>query len=418
LKKITDFLESDKLLTPQQFGFRKKTGTNDALKSINDVVTGALNEGKYVGAVLIDLQKAFDTIDHNILLDKCSNLGIRGKMLNIIKSYMTNRKTSTKINNNISEMKNIEFGVPQGSVLGPLLFIIYINDITKYMDNVHTSLYADDILLISVHQNYDVMINNLQSDFNAINDWLILNELFINENKTQFITISSPHMKKPDEVKMKILIHDSKCTTDKCTDSCIQLDSVKETKYLGYVIDDHWSHNAHIKAMITRLRKLMPSLYKLKHVLNKKNKLTIYYAWVESILRYGIEIFGYASKYYITRLQKLQNKIIKTLFKINANISTEDLFKDLKILQVTQLRNLVVSLNNYFDNTFKAFSNSKRLYFRNSTYKFTVPQVRNEYGKRNRNYTVPMLFNNLPENVLIYNNKREGKINLKLFFMK
>ena len=194
-EKIENFLEHYKILSQHQFGFRKNIGTNSALKDINDLITGAINEGKYVGAVLIDLQKAFDTINHAILYKKCSRVGIRGKMLNIIKSYMEGRAVGTKIDHVVSTLEQVRYGVPQGSTLGPLLFLIYINDIAEGTMQTKVFLYADDIILVSIHKNYNTMIKNLQQDFNHINSWLISNELFISEKKTQFISISMPQMK-------------------------------------------------------------------------------------------------------------------------------------------------------------------------------------------------------------------------------
>ena len=128
--KINKFFEKFKILSDIQYGYSKGKSTTQLLINLNEIVTKSLNEGKYVGIVLVDLQKAFDTFDKKILLQKCRKIGLRGKIYNIIESYLDNRKTQVRICGEESEYNEINYGVPQGSVLGPLLYLIYTNDIS------------------------------------------------------------------------------------------------------------------------------------------------------------------------------------------------------------------------------------------------------------------------------------------------
>jgi len=140
----------------------------------------------------------------------------------------------------------------------------------------------------------------------------------------------------------------------------------------------------HIENLVTRLRQFLPTLYHVRHMLDLKSKKMLYYAWIESLLRYGIEVYGFAANSYINRLQKAQNKIIKTLFKNSKKLKTIQLFTELNILTITQLRDYVTVYNNYFSQKFKTVSQSKIQFLRKTTYRYTVPFSRNEYGKRVR----------------------------------
>jgi hypothetical protein len=150
-EQIEKFFKKFQLMNKQQYGYQKGIGTVDALHYINNNITRALNEGKFVGAILIDLQKAFDTLNKEILTEKLYKQGIRGKMLAILISYLTSRKCCVRINNENSDWSEVLHGVPQGSILGPLLFLIYVNDIKDIDWNTCVTLYADDIFMLSIH---------------------------------------------------------------------------------------------------------------------------------------------------------------------------------------------------------------------------------------------------------------------------
>ena len=150
--QLTSFLNKNKVLSSFQFGFRKKHSTNHALISLTEMIRLALDNDQFVCGVFINLQKAFDTVDHKILLSKINHYGIKGIPYEWFKSYLTNRQQFTTVNNKQSELSSIEFGIPQGSILGPLLFLIYINDLSKA------------IICSSVHD--DTNINSSLKDIN------------------------------------------------------------------------------------------------------------------------------------------------------------------------------------------------------------------------------------------------------------
>jgi len=173
-------------------------------------------------------------------------VGLRGKVYNILKSYLSNRKAAVKIGEEYSEFNEINYGVPQGSILGPLLFLIYTNDISHSIERTMIYLFADDTILISISWEYEEMITNLQHDFNLLNYWFMENELYISNEKTIQVDIRAPKTKILQ--KKSIVKHHVKCKClqknidhSRCHNKCENLATKENAKYLGIYIDEHWN---------------------------------------------------------------------------------------------------------------------------------------------------------------------------------
>ena len=184
---IVDFLESNNILYEHQYGFRKGHSTNHAVITLVERVAKALDTGKIVVGVYLDIRIAFDAIDHPILLRKLYSLGIRGNLYTWIKSYLTNRSQFVMYNNSKSETKFITHGVPQGSILGPLFFIVLMNDFSRASNILFSILFADDTTVIIESQNYNNLILTLNTELNKLDVWLQANKLILNTDKTHYM---------------------------------------------------------------------------------------------------------------------------------------------------------------------------------------------------------------------------------------
>ncbi len=198
--QLSSYMEKNKYLSKYQSGFRKFHSTiTSMLKNANDWLIN-MDKGNYNGVVFFDIKKAFDTVDHEILLCKLHKYGISGVELDWCKSYLSNRKQSCFLNGENSSFKIVECGIPQGSCLGPLLFIIYINDLPNALKNMTPSIFADDTG-ISVSSNSVLDIQRLlREDISTIQCWMHENKLTLNALKTEFILIASkPRLKEIEE---------------------------------------------------------------------------------------------------------------------------------------------------------------------------------------------------------------------------
>ena len=191
--RLTSFFTKYDLLSTAQYGFLKGKSTGDALIELLEYVYMCLNEKEFLIGVSVDLCKAFDTLQHPLLLEKLERYGVRGVGLEWIRSYLSGRRQYVFINGVNSSVRHLNIGVPQGSILGPLLFLIYINDLPDMSNQLKPILFADDTTFLLSDRSFSNLIPKLNSELNLVYDWTIYNRLSVNSNKTSCMLFSNRH---------------------------------------------------------------------------------------------------------------------------------------------------------------------------------------------------------------------------------
>ena len=237
--RLEEFLKSSEVLYKYQFGFRKQYSTNHALVSIVEKIRDALDKNMYTCGVFIDLEKAFDTVNHQILLSKLYHYGIRGIANMWFSSYLSGRSQSVTLNGIASSKMNVSCGVPQGSILGPLLFLLYVNDMNLAVRSSIVHHFADDTNLLYSNRSLKKIKTVVEKDLAYLYDWLCANRLSLNAGKTEFI-IFRPSRKKLD-LRITLRLHHTK------------LFESPKIKYLGLILDNKLNWKPHIMELSKKL---------------------------------------------------------------------------------------------------------------------------------------------------------------------
>ena len=325
-KRLSDFIENHELFYKYQFGFRNNHSTSHALITSTTEITSALDRGCSTLGVFLDLKKAFDTVDPKILLLKLEQYGVRGTPLSWFRSYLMDRSQCVKVLNNQSPFLPIHCGVPQGSVLGPLLFLLYINDIDKVCPNLCPILFADDTNLFISGENITNLYNSMNNALSKISLWLKTNKLSINIEKTHYMLFTN---KKPKNIPNLSLNMNG-----------TPLQKVESTKFLGVIIDEKLNFKKHIDYIRKKMSKNIGIISKAKQYFDVHTLTTLYYTFVYPYLNYCIEVWGSASVTSLNVLLKLQKRICRIISHSGFLAHSLPLFKSLRILTVTDIYHL------------------------------------------------------------------------------
>ena len=309
-----------------QYGFRTGHSTDFATIELVDRIITKLDQKNTPIGIFIDLTKAFDTIDHRILIDKLKYYGFTDPAANLIGSYLTNRMQFVQLDDIQSDRRPISTGIPQGSILGPLLFIIYMNDITEASDLFDFILYADDTSLnttleIIANRHPNSTQESINIELNKLNNWLKLNKLSLNIQKTKFMIFTTTNKRTPD-----LQLHIEGTTIER----------VFEFNFLGITLDDKLRWNKHIDKISNKISRNVGILNSMKHFLPIPTKTLIYNSLILSHINYGLLLWGYSCK----RIETLQKKAIRIITLSKYNAHTEPLFKHLKLLKINDLLKL------------------------------------------------------------------------------
>jgi len=302
------------------------------MNSIDDILLN-LDKNNYVAGIFLDFSKAFDCLDHRILLKKLANFGIRGHILNWFSSYLSNRMQFVSVNGVVSEFQQYNYGVPQGSVLGPILFLLYINDIGNIAGLPgKPKLFADDTNAFVFSRSIPELNHNCQLMLDKIFDWTLANRLSLNFDKSCYMLYvpSSSHLVGAD-------LH--------LTLSGKILTRVKSTKYLGISIDEKISWTIHIQDLCTQLRKYIGIFYKLSSKLPLNTLKMLYYALIYPKILYGIELYANTYLTHLHDLIILNNRLLRIIQRKTLATSTITLYSSFNTLPIDKLFKLQILLH-------------------------------------------------------------------------
>lgn len=388
--RLISFLNDAKFFSERQFGFLSGRSTDGALLShVTDIVSH-IERGSFSVAIYMDIKKAFDTVDHTILLEKLEKCGIRGPTLGWFSTYLRNRCQVVRIGDGLSCSQMVTSGVPQGSTLGPLLFLIYVNDLLKLKVKGRIFSFADDTSILFSAKTKTELIHKINSDLKLITAWFSEHKLHLNLDKTNIISFGFQKLNIQQSIKLHLNPH----CVDQC--NCPSLNQVSEIKYLGVILDEKLSWGPHTINLQKKLRKLNYMLYHASRLITRRHLLRIYRAMYEPVLRYGIIHWGHALKKYVTPLKVLQKFSIRIIAGIKRRESTKKFFQEFDILNFEQILKLFsVKYGHRHFGTF-GLAEAPISGLRERGPMLIKPKWRRDSSRAQGAYSIPTVFNSLP----------------------
>ena len=327
--RVYSFLIAKGILDPNQYGFQCGKSPELAFLDLHSKIINAYENKLNSCSIFLDFAKAFDTVNHEILLHKLYHYGIRGSLHDWFKSYLSNRQQCVRVGEHVSEFATVRHGVPQGSILGPLLFLLYINDITQSTPKLQFLLFADDTSIFLAKNDLPSLEKTLNEELEHVSNWLKANKLSLNIKKSNILIFRHKNVKQTDKINIKM--------------DGNNIDEKESAKYLGLYFDNKLTFKRHVDHLLAKLKKGNAILAKLRYFVPKEGIRSVYFAHIQSHLNYGSVTWGSASKYHIDKIVSLQKKSIKIMNFIKKRDHYESPFKKNNILPFGSLRSLSMS---------------------------------------------------------------------------
>ena len=426
--KLTNHLESNNLLYEHQYGFLKGKSTEHNLIHLTNKIGEALNDDKYCIGIFLDLKKAFDVVSHPILLKKLKTLGINGTSIKWFESYLSNRTQKVEINGHTSDSKNLDISVLQGTILGPILFLCFINDLPQATELL-SFLFADDTSCTAEDSDLNRLIAHANTELQKLANWFRANRMAVNISKTKFI-IFHRKGKKINLNGLQILFNNNEIGKTEDPALITPLERVftenpsKENRFyklLGVHLDETLSFKHHIELTCNKISKSLFFINKSKNFLTHKALRSLYFALIHPHLLYCTNIVSIAAPSLLKRITLLQKRAIRTITKSSFLAHTNQLFSSLKILPfqkiITFQKLMFMHSIEYhycpssFTNTWQK-NHTRNIQLRNGN-DFYLPSPKIEFFKKIPLYSLPLEWNNLPDELKFQFNRHTFKIALK-----
>ena len=417
-KQLLNYIEKHQILNEFQFGFRKNRSTEQSIIEITECLKKSIDNNLFTCGIFLDFAKAFDTVNHQILLTKLKKYGVRGIPLQWFSSYLIDRKQYVQLEVK-SSIKTIQCGIPQGSSLGPLLFLIYINDITNCSKKLSFRIFADDTNIFASSSNLEELEQLINRELSKVVEWCNTNRLSINIQKTNFMIIKSPHKKLTKNVEIKISNKDGSYTS---------IDKKSYIKYLGVMIDENITWKPHIAFICSRLARNAGIFLKLRHYISLVQLKQLYYSLAYPYLTYAIVAWGSSYQTQVKKIQIKQNHIIRIFFFSTLyGKNTESALPLINLLDLLTVNNIFKlqslkfihqwvtnQLPSIFDNYFYFAKNNHSYNTRYASNSNLCKQkIKTNIGKQSISAGAPALWQEIPKEIKLIKNSHNFKKRIK-----
>ena len=387
--QLIKFFEKYKLIHPNQFGFQKGVSTEAAINQVYEELASGMDSKELTCAIFLDIRKAFDSINHKLLINKLSRYGIRGTPLKLLSSFLQNRQQSVFVNGVKSKTGTVKCGVPQGSVLGPLLFLCFINDLPNASSKFKTLLFADDACLISRATSVALLESKVNEGLKLVSNWLANNKLCLNYDKTVFLFFSNQR----STSKLNLMIDNN------------IIKQANTVKYLGVLFDDKLCWAPQVTKISNKISTGCWAIANLKKYADIQTLRMVYFALIYPHLNYGISCWGSAARYILNKVYTKQKWALKVITGSDFRSHSTPLFHKLSLLKLDDICKLKIAmeirklmLNNQLYRFNIKFSQSVHKYTTRSSVKenLAIPSVNKNIGKSTLKFKGAIIWNELP----------------------
>ena len=411
--QLYNYLHAHNLLSKYQSGFRPLHSTTTALLDATMEWFTNMDNGQINSVVFLDLSKAFDTVDHLILLRKLSLYGSSDSTIKWFQSYLTNRTQCCAVNGHLSSNRKIKCGVPQGSILGPLLFLLYINDLPQCLKFSRPRMYADDTNITVSDKSLTKVINSTNKDLANIKQWLLANKLSLNVAKTEHMFIGSDD--NLNKIRDASLIHIDGLAIKK----------VSSAKCLGVKIDERLTWDEHTDYVCKKVSQAISGLKQVRRFISQNTAVTIFNSLIQPIFDYCDVVWDNLSVTQATRLQKLKNRAGRIIKQQGYETRSHVIREELGWVTLQQTRSkhkvtLIFKIINkmaplYLTDLFQLSERSGRYRLRDRVMNLSLMKPNTNYLKNSFAHSGAKLWNSLPGEIKVSNSLKSFKTLLLAF---